>query len=61
MIANIPWAYILPALVVASFVGGLAYKHLQDKTVQVIKHTLKPGDLHIDDLRAYAEKMGQKV
>ena len=61
MIEDIPWSYVLPALVVLGFVGGLVYKHIQDKTVQVIKHTLSPGEFHVDDLKAYAEKMGKTI
>ncbi len=59
--SDVPWAYLIPALVFLTFVGGLLYKRLQDRTVQYVRHTLRPGDLHVDDLKAYAQKLGKPV
>ncbi len=53
---DVPWAYVLPVLVVSAFGVGTIYKRLQDRTVQVIRDTIKPGDLNVDELTAYAAK-----
>ncbi len=53
---DVPWSYILPALVLIGFGSGLVYKRLQDKTVEIVSRTLRPGELHVDDLTAYAAK-----
>ncbi len=56
--ADVPWSYVLPALVVLAFGGGLIYKRLQDKTVQYVRRTMRPGELHVDDLETYRLEIG---
>ncbi len=55
---DIPWTYVLPALAILGFGGGMVYKRLQDHTVRVIRNTIKPGELHVDDLEAYRRERG---
>jgi hypothetical protein len=50
---DIPWSYVLPFLVVLGFGAGLVYKRLQDRTVQLVRDTIKPGDMHVDDFKEY--------
>ena len=50
---DIPWSYVLPALCLTAFGFGVVYKKLQDKTVEVVRKTIKPGELHVDDLNEY--------
>lgn len=57
--ADVPWAYFLPALVILAFGVGLIYKRVQDRTVRYVRQTLKPGDLHVDELQAYAKNLGK--
>lgn len=59
--ADVPWTYFLPALVMVAFGVGLVYKRLQDRTVQYVRHTLRPGQLHIDDLEQYARNLGKQA
>lgn len=55
VIANIPWVYTLPTIAIAAFLGGLAWKKTQDKTVEIVKSlTIKPGDLRVSELQEYA-------
>lgn len=58
--ADVPWSYVLPALVVLAFGVGLIFKRLQDRTVQYVRRTLKPGDLHVDELEAYRLEIGNR-
>lgn len=53
---DVPWTYVLPALVVLAFGVGLVFKRLKDRAVRVIRSTIRPGELHVDDLKAYAAK-----
>lgn len=54
MTDDVAWIYILPVIAFSAFLIGLIWKRLQDKTVEVVRNTIKPGELHVDDLKAYA-------
>lgn len=55
LIANLPWAVVLPTSVLLAFLVGIIWKRAQDKTVTVVRNlTLKPGDLNVRDLQKYA-------
>lgn len=53
---DVPWVFVLPALVPLAFVGGLILYRMLVRTVRVIRNTIRPGELHVDELRAYAAK-----
>lgn len=52
---EIPWILILPAGAFVAFIVGISWKHIQDTGVETYKRlTIKPGDLNVRDLEAYA-------
>ncbi len=54
-IANASWSVILPILAMSAFAVGLVVKAMQDKTVEVVRNlTIKPGEVNVSDLQAYA-------
>ena len=53
---DVPWVYILPALVLLAFGIGTIIKRVQDRTVRAIRDTLRPGELSISDLNVYTAK-----
>lgn len=58
---DVPWTYVLPIMFFCMIPVGLLLKRIQDRTVQYVRKTIKPGDLHIDDIPVYRRKVISKA
>jgi len=62
MTESIPWTWLLPALVAVAFVVGVILRKAQDKSVEAYRQwTTPPGEVHVDDLAAYARRMKKRT